>query len=259
MALLSPAFILVRPQMAENIGAAARGMLNFGLTDLRLVAPRDRWPSKKAITMAAKALDGPVKVKVFKTLAEAAADLNILYATTARHRDLEKSVLVPEQAARDAQARMKKKQKPGFVFGPERTGLENDEIALCQKLITIPVNPEFPSLNLAQAVLLIAYEINHQGHQAHQGKLNKNLGALGVLGGKKTTPAPQAKQEELMARLINELDKNQFFKSKNLKPTMTRNIRAMLIRAEWTDQEIRTFHGIISTLTDKKKAAPSDL
>lgn len=237
MTVYKPVFILVRPQMGENIGAAARAMLNFGMTDLRLVAPRDGWPSEPATANGAGAFD-VIDVKVFATMQEAVADLHYLFATTARPRDIAKEVYTPAAAI---EATIKSNQKTGFVFGAERTGLENDEIALCQSIVTIPTNPDFSSLNIAQSVLLMAYEFER----------SKN--AVAPLTPAHDAPATQDKLEEMLMRLQTELESGQFFKTETLKPTMLRNLRAMFLRGNWSDQEVRTFHGIISALMGFKK------
>ncbi|MCC5974288.1 MAG: RNA methyltransferase [Rubellimicrobium sp.] len=155
---LQPVFVLVRPQMGENIGAAARGMWNFGLDRLRIVAPRDGWPNDKAEAVAAGA-DRLLKDAVLtRTTAEAVADCSFVYATTARLRDLTKPVLSPEEAMRDAARRLAAGERVAVLFGPERSGLENDDIARAGAIVSVPVNPDFPSLNLAQCALLAAYE-----------------------------------------------------------------------------------------------------
>lgn len=236
----TPVIILARPQMGENIGAAARAMLNFGLTHLRLVNPRDGWPSKPAEDMAAGALE-KVSVEVFKTFAEATADLNTLYALTARRRELEKPSMTPAQAAQDSAARLHAHQRTGFVFGSERAGLDNDEIAPCHAVVHIPVNPDFWSLNIAQSVLLMCYEFG-------------NTSDLPFPATNLTEPAPQEKLDEVFTRLTRELESGMFFQTETLKPTMLRNIRTMLTRGQWTDQEVRTFQGIISALVGKKEA-----
>ena len=236
--VFGPTFVLVRPQMGENIGAAARAMLNFGMTDLRLVAPRDGWPSEPAIANGAGAFD-IIDVKVFDTMQEAVADLHYLFATTARPRDVAKEVFTP--AAAIEQSLKRSNEKTGFVFGPERTGLENDEIALCQSILTVPTNPDFSSLNIAQSVLLLAYEYN---------RWQSNAPATAAAH---EDPASQDKIEEMLVRLETELEDGKFFKTDTLKPTMQRNIRAMFLRGNWSDQEVRTFQGMISALTGKKK------
>lgn len=235
-----PVILLVRPQMGENIGAAARAMLNFGLTELRLVAPRDGWPSKPAEDMAAGALE-KITVDVFPDFASATADIHYLFALTARRRELEKPSMTPHDAAQESALRLNAGQKAAFVFGSERAGLDNDEIAPCHAVVHIPVNPDFWSLNIAQSVLLMCYEFG------------KHAG-LTIPAGSLTEPAPQEKFEELFTRLTKELESGMFFQTENLKPTMLRNIRTMLTRGQWTDQEIRTFQGIISALVGKKEA-----
>ena len=156
--MLTPAIILVRPQMGENIGAAARGMRNFGLSEMRLVAPRDGWPNPKAVATASGAGRVLDAARVHGTTAEAIADCHTVYATTARPRDLIKPVLTPEAAMAEARGLIAAGQKVGFLFGPERAGLQNDDLAGAQAIVSVPVDPEFASLNLAQCVLLLAYE-----------------------------------------------------------------------------------------------------
>ena len=238
----TPAIILTNPQMGENIGAAARAMLNFGLTDLRLVGPRDGWPNPRADDMSSGALAKMPPVQVFETLGQAIADLQRVYATTARPRDMVKSVYTPRSAAQNACTH--REQKSGFVFGAERTGLTNDEIALCQHIIHIPTNPDFSSLNLGQAVLLICHEL----YQAQDKTPDK------VLEHGDSAPAPQDEIEHFFGRLTDALDDGQFFKSEGLKPTMERNIRNIFTRAELSSQEVATLQGILSALGKSKKA-----
>lgn len=236
--------ILVSPQMGENIGAAARAMLNFGLMDLRLVNPRDGWPNERAEEMSSGALQKMPPVQVFDSLEEASADLQHLYATTARKRDMVKPVLTPRAAAQDANVRIQKNQRVGFVFGAERTGLTNDEIALCSSIINVPTNPDFSSLNLGQAVLLVCHEF----FQTQDNTQDK------VLDFGDSPPAPQADLEHFFGRLENELEDGGFFQSENLKPTMLRNIRNIFVRADLSEQEVNTLQGIVSALIGKKKA-----
>jgi tRNA/rRNA methyltransferase len=236
----APTIILVNPQMGENIGAAARAMFNFNLRDLRLVAPRDGWPNIEAERNAAGALEH-LQLSVFETLEEAIADLGFVLATTARPRDMVKDVYTPPAAV---EAFAKRAPTPcGFVFGAERTGLLNDHLALCHGIITIPTNPDFSSLNLGQSVLLMAWEwMRAQDNSApiqHHNESNR--------------PVPQEQMEEFFKRLESELEDGGFFKAQDLKPVMQRNIRNMVLRAELSDQELRTFHGIISALIGKKK------
>ena len=225
--------------MGENIGAAARAMANFGLEDLRLVSPRDGWPNARAIDMASGAFEHMPQPQVFEGLKDAIADLHFTYATTARRRDLMKPVFTPGAAAKDVYNRAE--QQIGFVFGPERTGLTNDDLSLCSAAITIPTNPDFSSLNLAQSVLLMAYEW-HKG-------LDDTPERTSDMGD--SFPVEQDKLDEFLIRLEGELNTAGFFKDAGLKPTMKRNIRNIFTRSELTDQEVRTLHGIISSLIRK--------
>lgn len=238
-----PAVILVRPQMGENIGAAARGMLNFGLSDLRIVAPRDGWPNEKAVEMAAGAFEIMPEPRVFATLAEALADLHCVYATTARPREMVKPVFTPFAAAADLTRRRGEGQKTGLVFGGERAGLSNDDVALCQNIVTVPVNPNFSSLNLGQAVLLMAYEVLQADSKHAAPALNP------ALDHGKSLPAPQALLDSFLGRLLAELERGNFFRSAGLRPTMERNIRNMFTRADLSEQEVKTLQGVITALT----------
>ena len=230
-----PSIILVSPQMGANIGAAARAMLNFGFTDLRLVNPRDGWPNTEADRNSAGALEKMPPIQVFKTLQEAIADLHYVLATTARPRDLVKPVFEPEAAVEKVAQRFSSDQKCGFVFGGERAGLSNDDIALCQGIVTFPTNPDFSSLNLGQSVLLVCWQM----FQASQDEM-QSISA--------ECPASQDELHCFLSRLESALEKAEFFKSEDLKPTMKRNIRTMFTRTGFTEQEVRTLHGILSAL-----------
>jgi len=230
------AIILVRPQMGENIGAAARAMANFGLTDLRIVNPRDGWPNTRADDTASGAFDNVVVPRVFDTLQDALADLHKSYATTARARDMVKPVFTPDAAVEDSLTL--RDAKVGYVFGPERTGLENDELSLCNAIINVPTNPEFSSLNLGQCVLLIAAAV---------GRVSIAAGSVMLPMGD-SAPVSQGKLDEFLVRLENGLEDADFFKAENLKPTMVRNIRNMFVRGNLSDQEVRTLHGILTAL-----------
>ena len=232
------AFILVAPQMGENIGAAARAMMNFGISDLRLVAPRDGWPNDAAIDMGAGAFDH-MRVEVFDTLSEACKDLQKLYATTARARDMVKPVYTPDAAIEDAAGIVSDgKAKVGFVFGPERTGLENEDLSRCHAIINVPTNPQFSSLNLGQCVLLITYAI---------GCVNKDAPALTLPTGD-SQPAAHEAVDEFLGRLENALDDSRFFKTPEAKVSMARNIRNIFMRNDLTDQEVKTLHGVVTAL-----------
>lgn len=237
--------ILCNPQMGENIGAAARAMLNFGLTDLRLINPRDGWPNEKAYTMSADALDLMPPVQVFSTLPEAIADLHFILGTTARPRDMVKPRYSPRSAALEIKLRAKNRQKTGILFGAERMGLLNDEVTSCHGTITIATNPEFPSLNLGQSVLLMAYEsanaLAHQPEDKHS-----------YTGD--SFPAPSGEIETFLARLEKELDEGGFFRTASLRPHALRNIRNIFTRSDITEQELRTLHGILTALGRKSPA-----
>ncbi len=233
------AIILSNPQMGENIGAAARSMLNFGLTDLRIVNPRDGWPNARAVTLASGALD-IIEPKVFDTLAEAIADLHFTFATTARKRDMVKPEFTPMSAAIEGKARIVQNQNIGIIFGAERTGLLNDEISQCQAIISIPTNPNFSSLNLGQSVLLIAYEWMKEHETGNRLDMGDSF------------PATQSEVHNFIARLENDLDERNFFRSEDLRATMKRNIQNIFTRADISEQELRTLHGVLSALRGNK-------
>ncbi len=238
----NPAIILLNPQMGDNIGASARAMLNFGLTDLRLVAPRDGWPNIAATQNSAGALD-IVKVTLFDTLAEASADLHYTLITSARRRDMIKPVFSPQNGAKELRTRTATGQKTAFVFGPERAGATNEDISHCNGIITIPTNPDFSSLNLGQSVLLIAHEWL---------KLEETM-ADKTLEMNDTFPVPHQQMDEFLTRLENELVGRNFFRTQEILPTMTLNIKNMFTRCDLSDQEVRTLHGIISALISPKR------
>lgn len=238
-----PVVVLVDPQMGENIGTAARAMLNCGLSRLRLVRPRDGWPSDKAVAASAGALERMPPVQVFPTLPEALADLEYVYATTARSRELVKPVLSPRAAAKDLHRRQAEGLRTGILFGAERMGLTNDDVALAHALVTAPLNPGFSSLNLAQSVLMMAYEWwSAAADDPEPSRLPTGA----------SRPATQAELEALLVRLEAELDAHHFFRNPDMRPTMVRNIRSLFTRATPTEQEIRTFQGIVTALTGGK-------
>ena len=233
-----PAILLVRPQLGENIGMAARAMLNCGLDELRLVAPRDGWPNPAAQAAAAGADAVLDKACVFDTAADAVADLQLVLATTARRRDVEKPVRDPHGAARllrDSGART------GVLFGPERSGLDNDEVGLAAGIIEAPLNPDFPSLNLAQAVFLVAWEWR--------------------MAGPPPVPPPPSELasaeafEGFWQHLDGALDAAGYYREPKLKPTVQRNLRAIFARAGLTGQEIRTLRGVIARLASGGRGA----
>jgi tRNA/rRNA methyltransferase len=241
---LAPAIILVAPQLAENIGAAARAMLNCGLTDLRLVRPRPTWPHPRAVAAAAGADAVLDKARVFASTAEAVADLNYVYATTARPREGVRVVVTPRAAAGEIRERLTRGERSGFLFGPERTGLENDDVNVADALLTVPLNPDFSSLNLAQAVLLASYEWRMSGDQTAAQQLV-------------TGRAEAANKDEVLAffaRLEAELDDCGFLRNTEMRPTMIRNIRNIFHRAGLMAHEVRTLQGIVTGLTQRPHA-----
>lgn len=231
-----PAMVLIRPQLGENIGAAARAMLNFGLTDLRLVAPRDGWPNPRAEAMAAGAAAVLEGARVFDTLAGAVADCGLVLATTARPRDMAVTVLSPEAAMAEAHALRARGRRTALLFGPERAGLENDDIALANAVVTVPVNPDFPSLNLAQCVLLMSYEWQRLSIGAH---------------GPDRPAMPRADHGEVerLARHFEErLDASGFFFPPAKAPHMRRTLRNLWSRMPLTHADIQVLHGALRQL-----------
>jgi tRNA/rRNA methyltransferase len=238
-----PIFILVEPQMGENIGGVARAMLNFGLDELRIVNPRDGWPNEKANAMSAGAMDIMKPVMIYQTLSDAIADCNYIYTTAAFDRDMAKPVMNATNAAIDMYERVNDNQKIAIIFGRERSGLTNEEIAAGQVLITIPVNPDFASLNLAQAALIIAYEYSRL--TIDQPDTRTPMG--------KSFPASMKDFDEFFSRLESELDTGEFFRVPEMRDLMKRNIRNAFLRAEFSDQEVKTLHGVLTALTRNRK------
>ncbi len=236
-----PAIVLVRPQLGENIGKSARGMLNFGLRELRLVAPRDGWPNPTAGPAAAGADEVLERAQVYATLGEAVADCAHVYATTVRKRGVSKPVLTPEQAAaavRTASGRS------AIVFGPERSGLETEEVALARAIVTVPVNPAFGSLNLAQAVILCAYEWSkHAPSAAEGGEALAQPTAEELL-----PPAPQAELDGMIAQLEAMLDPKGYFRPPSRAAATRRTLRNLLTKPGWNHLEVRTLRGVLSAL-----------
>lgn len=235
----TPAIILVEPQLGENIGAAARAMANFGLTELRLVAPRDGWPNEKARAAASRADHVLDAARAFATTADAVADLNFVYATTARNRGLPKQVVGPREAVDQLRARASGGQVTGVLFGRERWGLTNEEIALADAIVTFPVNPAFASLNVAQAVLLVCYEWMAAG-------LGGALPARRPVADLDLTPAPKSELSGFMEHLVHALEPTGYFRSPTKKPTMIHNLHAIMQRASFTEAEIRVLRGVVA-------------
>jgi tRNA/rRNA methyltransferase len=238
-----PAIILVEPQLGENIGTAARAMLNCGLDDLRLVAPRDGWPSERAVAAASGADLVLDKARLYPDVPAAIADLVHVYASTARDRYMVKRELTPRHAAEEMRGFVTGGEACGILFGPERTGLVNDQIALADTVLTVPLNPAFSSLNLAQAVLLIGYEwytarteprpeILHTGHSR------------------------RANKEELL-RFFGHFEEalvvSGFLRHPDKRPSLFRNLRNLFQRAQCTEQELRTLHGVITAFMGPRK------
>ena len=242
-----PAIILIEPQLGDNIGATARAMLNCGLMDMRLVRPRDGWPNPRAEAMASGAVAVLDRARVFKTTVAAVADLDLVLATTARERDLAKTVLTPRAAGERMSSHIARGGKPGILFGPERAGLVNDDVVLANAVINVPLNPAFSSLNLAQAVLLIGYEWSQAGAS---GDAVSSWGTA--------PPATIQEREYFYQRFEQALDNAGFLFPDHLAPTIRRNLRAMFNRAGLTDQEVRTMHGVLSALINPKGKAAGD-
>lgn len=235
-----PAVCLVRPQMGENIGAVARVLLNFGLTSLRLVSPRDRWPNPKAETVAVGA-DAVLKAaKVEWRLEDALADATLVVAATARPRGLEKPVWGARETAAKLRAAIERGERPVVMFGPEAAGMETDEVARADAILTLPVNPGFASLNLANAVAVFAYAYA----EARQGTETPSWF--------RDSESPPASQEELDAMFVHleqELEHGRFFHPPDKTPLMKRNLRTLLVRARLSKHEVSTLRGVIKALT----------
>jgi tRNA/rRNA methyltransferase len=238
----APVIILVEPQLGENIGTAARAMMNCGLGELRLVRPRDGWPNPKAVAAASGADDVVENARLFDSTAAAIADLHRVYGTTARHRGMIKPVVTPRQGAIEMRAADARGERVGVLFGPERTGLVNDDIPLADTVLQVPLNPAYSSLNLAQAVLIVGYEWFQAGVDVPARELVTN----------ETRPATKAELLNFFAHLEKELDDCGFLRHADKRPVMVRNIRNMFQRADLTEQELRTLHGIIKELAHER-------
>ena len=234
----SPAIVLVRPQLSENIGTAARAMLNCGLTRLRLVAPRPDWLQDRAFAAASGADRVLLAAEVFDTTEQAVADCHRVWATTARDRYMVKPVETPRVAAVSLRAAIGQGQRAAVLFGPERTGLDNDDVSLADTVLSVPLNPEYTSLNLAQCVLLVGYEWFQIQDDSPAAAMTKGAGDL-------------ASKEKLLGffnHLERELDSCGFLRVKEKRAVMVRNIRNMFQRASLTGQEIQTLHGVVHEL-----------
>jgi len=230
-----PAMILIRPQMGENIGGAARAMWNFGLDRMRIVAPRDGWPNPKADAMASGAGRLLDEAGLFDTTEAALADCNFVFATTARHRGLTKPIMTPERAMEHARTLIEAGQKVGIMFGPERAGLENEDVARANAIITVPVNPKFASLNLAQSVLLTAYEWRRQTTET----------VPEVMEMAKTEFAEAIEVEKLGDHFEQRLNEAGFFYPDDKAENMKVNLRNLWSRMPMTRADVQTFHGML--------------
>ncbi len=235
----APVIVLVEPQMGENIGMVARAMANFGLGELRLVAPRDGWPNEKAAAAASRATHVVEQAAVFDDLRSAIADLGFVFATTARERDGFKAVRGPVEAARMLQALGGDGIRTGILFGRERFGLDNDEISLADEIVTFPVDPDYASLNIAQAVLLMAYEWRKSGMQRETDT---------PFSGPDVVPAPKEELYGLFDHVEAALDSRGYFRPLAKKAKMVDKLRAVLTRPAFGSGELKVLRGIVSSL-----------
>lgn len=236
-----PVMVLVRPQLGENIGKAARAMLNFGLTELRLVMPRDGWPNPSAGPAAAGADVVLERAQVFATTAEAVADCAHVHATTVRKRGVTKPVITPDEAARQIHTLT---GRHAILFGPERSGLETEDVALARNIITVPINPEFASLNLAQAVILTAYEWSRIGREMG----GTEAAVVQPTAEETLPPAQQEELDGLVAHFEQLLEPRGYFLPEGRADTTRRTLRGVLTKPGWNHLEVRTLRGILTHL-----------
>lgn len=239
MTASKPVIILIRPQLGQNIGKAARAMLNFGLTEMRLVAPRDGWPNPEAGPAASGADAVLEHAQVFRTVEEAIADCSMVFASTVRRRDLVMPVVAPEEMAGRIAA---SSERCAILFGPERSGLETDEVALAHAIVTVPINPKFASLNLAQAVILLAYEWSKRSE-------------LTQPTAKQLEPtAPHGELEGLIAQLDEELQTKGYFHPPSRTQATRNTLRTIFTKAGWSSREVKAVRGVIRALVGPKRA-----
>lgn len=243
----APAVVLVAPQLGENIGMVARAMLNCGLTDLRLVRPREGWPNEKAVAAASGADRVLDAARLYGSTEAAIADLTYVLATTARPRYMTKEVLGPPAAAAALRARAAAGQPCGLLFGPEAMGLDNDDVALASAVLTVPLNPGFSSLNLGMAVLLTGYAWYAAGAAGDV------AAAADLIMPEQTRPANQGELLGLYQHLEAELDSCGFLRNLQSRPSMVRNLRNLFGRARLTEQEVRTLRGVITCLVEGRR------
>ena len=239
MSASPPVIVLVRPQLGQNIGKAARAMLNFGLTEMRLVAPRDGWPNPEAGPAASGAdavLEG---ARVFQTTAEAIADCSLVYASTVRRRDLVIPVSAPEEMAREIYAT---NGQAAILFGPERSGLESEDVALANRIVTVPINPDFGSLNLAQAVILLAYEWSRSAELSQPTAKEME------------PPASMADLEGLIGQLEGSLEEAGYFYPPDRVQATKTTLRTILIKPQWSNREIQALRGVIRALSEHRSS-----
>jgi tRNA/rRNA methyltransferase len=230
-----PVIVLVRPQLGENIGKAARAMLNFGLTEMRLVSPRDGWPNPSAGPAASGADVVLERAGLFDSVSDAVADCSLIYASTVRRRDLVMPVISPETMASDIAA---SPARCGILFGPERSGLETEEVALSNAIVTVAINPKFGSLNLAQAVILLAYEWS-------------KTAALAVPTAKEgEPPAPHRELDGLIAQLDDALDKKGYFHPPSRTEATRNTLRTIFTKTGWSSREVKAVRGVLRALVN---------
>lgn len=237
----APVIVLVRPQLGQNIGKAARAMLNFGLTEMRLVAPRDGWPNPDAGPSASGADVVLERAQVFETVHDAVADCSQIFASTVRRRDLVMPVVTPDQMADLIAA---SSARTGILFGPERSGLETDDVALANAIVTVPINPEFGSLNLAQAVILLAYEWSRRSALAQP--TAKEL----------EPPAPHAELEGLIDQLEDELERKGYFHPPSRTQATKNTLQTIFIKTGWSSREVKAIRGVIRALVGPTRDRP---
>jgi tRNA/rRNA methyltransferase len=239
MSASPPVIVLVRPQLGQNIGKAARAMLNFGLTEMRLVAPRDGWPNPEAGPAASGAdavLEG---AKVYQTTAEAIADCSLVYASTVRRRDLVMPVSAPEEMAQEIHAA---NGQAAILFGPERSGLATEDVALANRIVTVPINPDFGSLNLAQAVILLAYE------------WSRCIELCQPTAKEMEAPAAMADLEGLIGQLEGALEEAGYFHPPDRVQATKTTLRTILTKPQWSNREIQALRGVIRALSEHRSS-----
>lgn len=235
-----PVIVLVRPQLGQNIGKAARAMLNFGLTELRLVAPRDGWPNPDAGPAASGADIILERATLFDSVAEAVADCGLVFASTVRRRDLVMPVVDPATMAGEIHATIA--ARAAILFGPERSGLETEDVALANRIVTVPINPEFGSLNLAQAVILLAYEWSRGAELAQPTAKEME------------PPAPMAELEGLIGQLDASLHEAGYFYPPNRAEATRLTLRTILTKPQWSSREVQAMRGVIRALVDRRSS-----